>query len=401
MPNLSRKSSVVSKGTPLASHVLEDYDYWLQREYGKSGTYLTNAKTFLKTVKVAGTVISQLDTYAYDKSITLQSFLRRFRRFLELKGINFIVNDLNDKKLPISNIYVKLFLVSRQDRLRGELSSSTYATVLNGYFSFIKDDLQFFNKRTAEKFILSPDLSDYTKRLYRSILKAFCDWALLYQGQKASDLSIDQRKIQKGLKLISALSLREISGIVVRTSKLQIKRYHKDSLTESQRDKLLNACRTPEERAIISLMAWNGFRTVEVTRATVSDVNIEERKISVWGKGRSKKNKDVIKLFKLPATEIRTYFKLEQRKSGLLFPGLGKKHITELVNRLYHEAKLSVKGKKLTPHSLRHTTGQIMYDKGIPLEFIQKTLRHSSMETTMVYAQKAIDRNYFSKLKRF
>lgn len=399
MPNLTRKSSsTIAKAAPLASRVLQDYDYWLQKEYGKSGTYLTNAKTFLKTVKAAGTVTSQLDTYVFDKSITLQSFLRRFKRFLELKGINFVVNDLNEKKLPLSNIYVKLFLASRQDRLRGELSSSTYATVLNGYFNFIKDDLRFFSKRTAEKFILAPDLSDYTKRLYRSILKAFCDWAILYQQQKVSDLSVEQRKIQKGLKLISTLSLKEISAIVVKTSRSQVKRYHKDSLTEAQRDRLLKTCRNPEERAIISLMAWNGFRTVEVSRATISDVNFRERKISVWGKGKSKKNKDIIKLFSVPAAEIKAYLKHSRIQSGVLFPRFGKIQITALINHLYDDAKFSCKGKRLTPHSLRHTAGQIMYDKGIPLEFIQKTLRHSSMDTTMVYAQRAIDSNYFKKM---
>lgn len=401
MPNLSRKSSTIAKATPRASQVLEEYDYWLKKEYGKSGTYLTNAKTFLKTVKPAGTVISQLDTYANKKSITLQSFLRRFRRFLELKGIDFIINDLNDKKLPISNIYVKLFLASRQDRLQGELSSSTYATVLNGYFNFIKDDLRFFNKRTAEKYVLSPDLSDFTKRLYRSILKAFCDWAVLYQDQKVTDLSTEQRKIQKGLKMISPLSLREISAIVVKTSKSQIKQYHKDSLTEPQRNKLLKSCSTPLERAVISLMAWNGLRTVEVTRAIVPDISLKERKLSVWGKGKSRKNKDVIKLFSVPAAEIKAYLKFSPGLKGPLFPGLGKERLTALVNRLYDEANLSAKNKKLTPHSLRHTAGQMMYDKGIPLEFIQKTLRHSSMETTLVYAQKAIDTQYFRKLKRF
>lgn len=395
MPNLTRKSSTLAKAIPRASQVLEEYDYWLRKEYGKSGTYLTNAKTFLKTVKPAGTVISQLDTYAYDKSITLQSFLRRFRRFLELKGIHFIINDLNDKKLPISNIYVKLFLASRQDRLQGELSNSTYATVLNGYFNFIKDDLRFFNKRTAEKYILSPDLSDFTKRLYRSILKAFCDWAVLYQDQKVTDLSTEQRKIQKGLKMISPLSLREISAIVVKTSKSQIKQYHKDSLTEKQRNKLLKSCSTSLERAVISLMAWNGLRTVEVTRATVPDINLKERKLSVWGKGKSRKNKDIIKLFSVPAAEIKAYLKFSPRLKGSLFPGLGKESLTAMVNRLYDEANLSAKSKKLTPHSLRHTAGQIMYDKGVPLEFIQKTLRHSSMDNTMVYAQKAVDLKYF------
>lgn len=387
----------MSKGTPLASRVLEDYDYWLQREYGKSGTYLTNAKTFLKTVNGAGTVISQLASYSYDKSITLQSFLRRFRRFLELKGIDFVINDLNERKLPISNIYVKLFLAGRQDRLRGELSNNTYATILNGYFNFIKDDLKFFNKRTAEKYILSP-ASDYTRRLYRSVLKSFCEWALLYQEQKLTDLSSDQKKIQKGLKLISALSLREISSIVVKTSRSQIKRYHKESLNETQRDKLLAACNTLKERVIISLMAWNGLRTIEVPRLNVSDVDIKERKLSVWGKGKSKKNKDVIKLFRVPAAEIKAYMKQSKIQSGSLFPGLGKGDISALVRQLYDKTKLLGKGKKLTPHSLRHTAGQIMYDKGVPLEFIQKTLRHASMETTMVYAQKAIDNQYFKKL---
>lgn len=399
MPNLIRKSSTLSKVTPRASQVLEDYDYWLQKEYGKSGTYLTNAKTFLKTVRAAGTVISQLDTYANYKSITLQSFLRRLRRFLELKAIDFIVNDLNERKLPISNIYVKLFLASRQDRLRGELSNNTYATILNGYFNVIKDDLKFFNKRTAEKYILSP-ASDYTKRLYRSVLKSFCEWALLYQEQKLTDLSSDQKKIQKGLKLISALSLREISSIVVKTSRSQIKRYHKESLTEPQRVRLLAACNTPKERAIISLMAWNGLRTIEVPRLNVSDVDIRELRLSVWGKGKSKKNKDVIKLFRVPAAEIKVYLKKSRIQSGPMFPGLGKGDLSVFVNRLYDKVKLSGKGKKLTPHSLRHTAGQIMYDKGVPLEFVQKTLRHSSMETTMVYAQKAIDKKYFKAMTK-
>lgn len=400
MPNLTRKSSTIAKATPLASRVLEDYDYWLQSEYGKSGTYLTNAKTFLKTVNSAGTVISQLASYAYDKSITLQSFLRRFRRFLELKGIDFVINDLNEKKLPISNIYVKLFLASRQDRLRGELSNNTYATILNGYFNFIKDDLKFFNKRTAEKYILSPS-SDYTKRLYRSVLKSFCEWALLYQEQKISDLSTDQRKIQKGLKMISPLSLREVAAIMVKTSRSQIKRYHKDSLTESQRAKLLKSCGTQKERAIISLMAWNGLRTIEVPRLNVPDVNLKGSKLSVWGKGKSKRNKDVIKLFRVPSTEVKAYLKQSRIQSGPLFPELGKGDISALVNQLYDQAKLSGKGKKLTPHSLRHTAGQMLYDKGVPLEFIQITLRHASMETTMVYAQKAIDNHYFRKLRDF
>ena len=67
MPNLTRRSSAIAKATPRASQVLEEYDYWLRKEYGKSGTYLTNAKTFLKTVGPAlGThLIAQREDILY------------------------------------------------------------------------------------------------------------------------------------------------------------------------------------------------------------------------------------------------------------------------------------------------------------------------------------------------
>jgi len=62
--------------------------------------------------------------------------------------------------------------------------------------------------------------------------------------------------------------------------------------------------------------------------------------------------------------------------------------------------KLKLKGR-YTPHSLRHTAGQLMYEKKIPLEIIQKTLRHADLRTTKVYAQRDVDNQYFKRLKRF
>jgi len=396
--NLIRRSNQIKRATPLASQVLLDYEYWLHKQYGKAGTYLTNAKTFLKTYKEGGTVISQLETYLNGCSLTIQSFLRRFRRFLEERGVEYLINDLNEKMLPISNIYVKIFLAERQDRLRGDLSLATYATILNQFFNSIESDLSRFNKRAAEKFVLSPSLSDYTKRLYKSVLKTFCDWAILYQGFSDKELSKEQKVVKKGLLLISTQSLRQISAIKVRSSRSQLKKYHKESLTEKQRDRMLRICKNQRERAIISLMAWNGLRTVEITRLNVSDCLFKDRKIAVWGKGKSSRSKDLIRFFSAPIAETKAYLKQNSISKGKTFPGISKTEINRVVKVKFQELGLFNKPGKYSPHSLRHTAGQIMYDKKVPLEFIQKTLRHSSMETTMVYAQKAIDRNYFKKM---
>ena len=144
-------------------------------------------------------------------------------------------------------------------------------------------------------------------------------------------------------------------------------------------------------------MAWNGLRTIEVLRLTVADLKISQGKISVWGKGKSEKSKDTIKLATVTKREVQHYLSKSKIKRGQLFD-LTRPELDLLVNSYFK--KLRVKGK-FSPHSLRHTAGQLMYEKNIPLELIQKTLRHADMRTTMVYAQKAIDKNYFKKLRRF
>jgi len=391
------KRNKVRKATPLASRVLNDYEYWLNRNYGKSSTYLTNAKTFLKTYKQGGTVVSQLESYAEGRGITLRSLLKRFKTFLEEKDINFVVNDLNEKKLPLSNIYVKLFISSIQDRLQGEKSVSTYSTILNQYFRFINEDPNKFNKRSVERFIHTRNLSNFTKRLYKSVFNSFCDWAMLYREAPTLELSTEQKQVQKGIKLISLFSIREVASIKVKSNKLESGTYHKESFTEKQRDRLLKSIKNPRDKAVLSLMVINGLRSIEICRLQVSDCKAKEKKLLVWGKGRNSKMKDEIKLLKTPRDLIIEYLESSGVKGGKLFPGLTLLKLSAMINASF--VKFGFVKKKYTPHSLRHTAGQIMYDKGVPLEFIQKTLRHSDMRTTLIYAQKAIDRKYFNAMR--
>ncbi|HTJ52757.1 MAG TPA: tyrosine-type recombinase/integrase [Cyclobacteriaceae bacterium] len=398
MANVVQYTDKVSIALPRTSQVLIDYEYWLKKKYDVTGAYLVNAKSFLKTYKQGGDVQSQLTDYINERATSLRSILNRFLGFLELRDFRYLINDLNEPKLPISNVYVKLFLASVQDRLRSKGSLGTYATVLNGYFLSIKDDISRINKRTAGKYILSPTLSDYTKRLYKSVLRTFCEWVLTYQQIDSIELSKEQKIIKRVLKKMSVQSLREVSSLHVVLPRNLTSTYHKDSLTEIQRKRLLKLAKSPRDRAIIALMAWNGLRTIEVLRLTVGDVKILQGKISIWGKGKSEKSKDTIKLSSVAKKELYSYVRKERITKGKLFGTITRTELDQLINSYFK--RLRVKGK-LSPHSLRHTAGQLMYEKNIPLELIQKTLRHADMRTTMIYSQKAIEKNYFKKLRRF
>jgi len=379
-----------------ASQVLSDYEQWLLAQYGSVGTYQNHAKSFLKRLRSQGSLINQLDTFASRKSITGRSIINRFKRFLLEKNIQRISNDLKvPEALPLSNAYIKLFLLAHKDRLRSKGSLSTYATVLNNYFRFI-EELRHMEKVTAQRFIFAKGRSEFTAALYGTVLKSFARWALTYLTTPNENLSLGERRIKESLTMISIRSLQDIIAIKTNTSPRKL--YYKESLSEQGRNRLLSCCADAKQRAIIVLMAYEGLRPIEVERLQVNDFDFRRSTVAIWGKGRSARHKETIALFSLVSRHVRLYLRESKIKKGKLFPGLNYKALHELVQALFGKARLKM--KMLSPHSLRHTAGQLLYDKGIPLEFIQRTLRHTSMQSTLVYARKAIERSYFKQMKK-
>lgn len=385
-----------------ASEVLSDYEQWLLANYGTVGTYRDHAKSFLKRFRDSGSLLNQLDTFASKKSITGKSILNRFKRFLEEKSIASARNDLKptrESRLPRSNVYIKLFMATSIDKLRSRKSLSTYATVLNRYFESI-GELRHFEKITAQRFIFNKKFSPFTSALYATVLKSFARWAVGYLASADGDLSPSELKIKLALSEISVKSLQDILSIKTKTISTRL--YHKESLSKKQRDRLMKLCRTSEEKAIISLMAYNGLRPIEVERLEVTDVDFRKFTLAVHGKGRDALTKERIVLFKIVARWMKVYIKESRIRKGKLFPRLTYKSLHEMVTLLFKKMSLPKSNGGApthSPHSLRHTAGQLLYDDGVPLEFIQRTLRHTSMESTLVYARKAIERNYFRQMR--
>jgi site-specific recombinase XerD len=52
--------------------------------------------------------------------------------------------------------------------------------------------------------------------------------------------------------------------------------------------------------------------------------------------------------------------------------------------------KYGITGIKVAPHKLRHSIDQYLYDRGLPLEPIQKFLGHSAIKATQIYARSSI-----------
>ncbi|OQA07845.1 MAG: Tyrosine recombinase XerC [Firmicutes bacterium ADurb.Bin373] len=178
------------------------------------------------------------------------------------------------------------------------------------------------------------------------------------------------------------------------------KEHKKDALTSGQIKTILKDIPTGSlqglrDYAIMALMVTCGLRTIEVVRADIGDLRTagDSAALYVQGKGQDEKN-EYVKLPQPVEKAIRAYLKARGAadQAQPLFASTsnnnqGERMTTRSISGI-------VKGRftgagyisdRLTAHSLRHTAGTLNLLNGGTLEETQQLLRHSNINTTMIY----------------
>lgn len=176
------------------------------------------------------------------------------------------------------------------------------------------------------------------------------------------------------------------------------KTHKKDYLTSRQVKKVLETAKEESLRdyAILALMFTGGLRTIEVSRANISDIRTagDNTVLYIQGKGREEKT-DYIKLMPEVEDAIRAY--LSSRKpttsSEALFTSeannsKGKRISTRTVSDIVKQAlvRAGFNSDKLTAHSTRHTAVTLALLGGQSLQEVQQFARHANITTTQIYA---------------
>lgn len=174
--------------------------------------------------------------------------------------------------------------------------------------------------------------------------------------------------------------------------------YKKDYLTTEQiQDVLIHIDTTTitgaRDYAVIALMVTGGLRTIEVVRADITDIrNVgDSPALYIQGKGQEEKT-DYIKIPLQVFKAIGRYRERLDEQSKPLFTStsnnnkgqrLTTRSISGLVKKRFKDAGYN--SERLTAHSLRHTAGTLNLMNGGTLEETQQLLRHSNINTTMIY----------------
>jgi len=161
----------------------------------------------------------------------------------------------------------------------------------------------------------------------------------------------------------------------------------KSTLSESEITRLLFCCSNVREKTIVAVLAYSGVRPKELINIKVGDINFGSNELLiVQGKGF----KDGIIYLSSSCVKILLEYLNNFRRNDddFLFKTFDEQRnynqqaLRKLVCKLSAKANLN---KRVYPYLFRHSLATSMINRGADLITVKNQLRHSLIETTMIY----------------
>lgn len=150
--------------------------------------------------------------------------------------------------------------------------------------------------------------------------------------------------------------------------------------------RFLESLRSPKHRAILMTAYAAGLRVSEITHLRLGDIDSQRGVIRV-AQGKGRKDRYVMlspRLLEL----LREYWRQRRPKGPYLFPGESPdRPITRSAVAIACQkaARDSGLGKRITPHTLRHSFATHLLEAGTSAIAIQMLLGHRSLRSTVGY----------------
>jgi integrase/recombinase XerC/integrase/recombinase XerD len=153
------------------------------------------------------------------------------------------------------------------------------------------------------------------------------------------------------------------------------------------------------DRLILELLYSTGCRVAELVGMNLSDLSLSEKRVRVRGKG----NRERLVFLGAQCIEaVTTWIPVRENRvdhddadaGGALVLNSRGRRITErgafyVVSRYTDEATY---GRKIGPHTFRHSFATHVLDHGADLRVVQELLGHATLRTTQIYTHTGIER---------
>ena len=157
------------------------------------------------------------------------------------------------------------------------------------------------------------------------------------------------------------------------------------------------------DRAMLEVMYGSGLRVSEVTGLRARDLHLEEGLVQVFGKGSKER---LVPVGAGARRSLERYLReLRPRldrggSEGRVFLNrngrpLSRMGVWKILRKCAERASL---GKRITPHTLRHSFATHLLEGGADLAAVQEMLGHADISTTEIYTH--VDRTYLREVHR-
>ncbi|RIH90127.1 Tyrosine recombinase XerD [Meiothermus luteus] len=169
-----------------------------------------------------------------------------------------------------------------------------------------------------------------------------------------------------------------------------------ERLSREEVERLLEAAyrlhpRKPVYGLMLKTLFYTGVRVSEFVFLRAQDVHLDGEAPHLYVHKAKKDSVRYVPILPALAQELRVH--LAGRTRGYLFESnrherYSPRAIQKLIRRAAQEAGIE---KRVYPHLLRHSVAQILLDRGMPLEQLQKFLGHRDLKTTQIYAESSLE----------
>ncbi len=264
------------------------------------------------------------------------------------------------------------------------LSSNTcraYATDLQQFFDFweritITEKIELPLRQTLERFLVSLyhkkiDKASIARKL--SCFKSFEKFLRIY----GINLSLNLARPRPDKKLPVYLSVDEIFHVL-----------------DTVQDEELPSKRPLRDKAIFELFYATGIRCSELVAIKITDIDINQKVIRIFGKGRRER----LVLFGEKAKAKLTAYLAKERpviesKNEHLFLSFRHTPLTQRsIQRIMGMFRRFLKvDRAITPHKIRHSFATHLLNQGVDLRVIQELLGHQTLASTEKYTHVSIE----------
>lgn len=169
-------------------------------------------------------------------------------------------------------------------------------------------------------------------------------------------------------------------------------------LESDELNKLIGSMKITKWKVLTQFLALSGLRFGETAALERSDINLKERVIHVTK--TYNQAHDIVSTPKTIESNREVYIQDELfpvcknalmlsvndtvvRMSKVLFPGTRREHMQfDMYAKYLRENSERVLGRKITPHTLRHTHVSLMIEQGISLDAVSRRVGHADSRIT-------------------